>query len=1075
MPISILSNMSEKPLGQSGPPGPSGASVLNELSALYHVLGYHIKDTAGFSGSVPGLPIGPTTSAGSLGVTGTYERIVPSFGYEKQLQHTSLSPDMAQDPYQANGKILEVDLAWQDIFGNQIKAASPITVPSFTIGYTDAMIALNQWPSTNVGYTISGSGDATLLNIYIRFNAENFEQSGNDPQTALAMYTQLFYQLSQNDVEAEIGCSINSQTQPFSVKQNLLTYINSVYTYLKELIDNQSPTPPSLVTISLTIKDSNPSNIFRLDVQLYVRRTANVSPHFEDVADVQGFTAHILPQLAGVSGAGGPTQYSLRSFSQDIETAFPNLHVATNGEVNSPEAKGTELFLARVSPSATANSIHIEGSNSISYLSLPPLTTHLITGTVQIYDYISGTPIQDGSTSMQRRTNVNMDQLAQTFLGAVESFLSPAYSVPTWKIFYDGTVPPTTPYQTIVDSKKNLSYLLPRHVTGIYEGVSPSMAGMSAAKAALTNALLINMNNAYAFDTIVQQPISVQSQYHDSASPNLEGVWQNTSDTTAAFSFSQSKLSIADTPVEAPTYLTSIFTAKDREANANISLLPTFKVSALETNIHKIPAISNYNASTWLSFVTPFSAYPAGPTFHIPVPLRQYPTSPSLVSQGMTAGAPQFLDLPEKKQGSSDPTLPELKQWTYSFTYDYLAADQDTVYADVSFNTTQLGLKPRLRDGLDLFVTLAQFDAAYPGIQDDFETSLLSDPPQTEIAKNAVSSFSWLVERVYNAWGSWLEDKDYYYQSPLLAQLNYQYQIQEGQTAYESHSDLFGLTIRQMGATGPTLGVPIVDIFQPGLSGQFDGKNRYQPIITALGPTSACFVYKDLTTDQYVTMADRDDQKLTQRKVQIEDLDILVQENAWSGVFIRRNEDLGAKFNLRTNPDFIYQTPTIRFKNRLTPLLDPDAKIDMYTYSETDSPIALNLCLQRFFQAFFTELSEETTTRKIKLGAMYQYDIGQDDPVKTRIPIFSSLPYDFEIPTDYYQSCDNPSTPFPCQVSAMIKQWVEAHHPSTQESQLIFDLSLFSSLTDSQDPILRIRHIFIDTNHINWSATWGGN
>jgi hypothetical protein len=63
------------------------------------------------------------------------------------------------------------------------------------------------------------------------------------------------------------------------------------------------------------------------------------------------------------------------------------------------------------------------------------------------------------------------------------------------------------------------------------------------------------------------------------------------------------------------------------------------------------------------------------------------------------------------------------------------------------------------------------------------------------------------------------------------------------------------------------------------------------------------------------------------RKLVFTDLDVMGTENAWGGIQLSRN--LVLVEGIQTNPLFVYQTPTVRFVNKVTPLIDSYNPIDI--------------------------------------------------------------------------------------------------------------------------------------------------
>jgi hypothetical protein len=207
---------------------------------------------------------------------------------------------------------------------------------------------------------------------------------------------------------------------------------------------------------------------------------------------------------------------------------------------------------------------------------------------------------------------------------------------------------------------------------------------------------------------------------------------------------------------------------------------------------------------------------------------------------------------------------------------------------------------------------------------------------------------------------------------------------------------------------------------------------------------------------------------ISTRRLVFKDFDILKVENAWAGAAVKRNEDLieGEK----TNPAFVFQSPVVRFVNVLTPLLDPDEKIDIADYAQ-EKPAKLAQFLSDFFIAFFEKAQTVgNENRTIRLGASYGYglqDSGEETSglmpdLEVTIPILLSMPTSISIVKLA------PDSPFIKDVSDTIEFWFKNNGPSGVKAsgKLWFDFSIYSSLSESQLPVLRMRRLYLDTNII---------
>jgi hypothetical protein len=207
---------------------------------------------------------------------------------------------------------------------------------------------------------------------------------------------------------------------------------------------------------------------------------------------------------------------------------------------------------------------------------------------------------------------------------------------------------------------------------------------------------------------------------------------------------------------------------------------------------------------------------------------------------------------------------------------------------------------------------------------------------------------------------------------------------------------------------------------------------------------------------------------LSSRQLVFSDFDILRIENAWAGAAVKRNENLVP--DKITNPDFVFQSPVVRFVNVLTPRLDPDEEIDVADFTtEPSAPLAKYLSdfLIAFFEGAQTSGNENRT---IQLAAAYGYGLHDSNvsesplvpDLNIRIPILLTTPTSISILKEQL----SPESPFISAVAETINAWFRSNAPSGlhDSGRLWFDLSVYSSLSESQLPVLRMRRLFLTTN-----------
>ncbi|WP_295793753.1 LysM domain-containing protein [Mucilaginibacter sp.] len=1157
--------------------GPEAVTPLTDaeqnLQELYNLLGYNIAKNDDFDEAVAGLPAAPGDNnppppsdldepMRPTGVTDEdmpYNRIVPVYPFVKTVVTDASSEDLPpekEDPYRAVGKTVQIDMRWQDIFGNltsfqNIPDPGPAILPDITVGYTDPVIGLSLFPSVSASYIVDKpEGGSPNLYITLAFNPTNYlpVESAADvawkkrAEADRGTYVQIYYQLIQEDMKVIISNSLEGDTGLAAIETDpkavLTNMVIAIYQYLGEIlkpgadpyvfytveegdtlekiatkydttpqnIRMANPSIPAdgklkegeviivpLVTIPANqiiespVSDSNPLALFALVTKLKLARELDlVDDGFKDEPSVLFSTSVLGPNLTKDNSAsfGGPgSAITIQEFAQKLQAAFPELKAASGmpklgTEDNSP----IDIWVARFNDSATGIQFSIPDVGNPYYFALLPLATHLLSrDMVKIYPYHTGTPISDETPLESAFNGIDIEKMAQTCLAAIDIFLQADFSIPAWQIENTIDKPLSDsgagailhPYQYIINAKKELAGNIVKHMaTVLADDNKPNDHNLANAMERLRQELLISLSNAYSIDTVLQFNVDVKSPYNDAnvIAPNLFGKVLDPNDTTQAdqkaYAFSTTRFSLekSDLGGDKQSYLTILFNSKkDNDLHGESSFFGIdlqYEINSIEHDIQNVDSIKGYKASSWLTFILPFDDADTGlGKLKIPIPLRAYPTAPSLTAQTFKSVA-DAAGLIENAAPVEDKLL-EAKEWNYTYTYDYLRAQQDTINTGIILNVpSQSLMNARFADDEDpdLFAALLQFSNAYPGIQRDFNEFLL-DQSNPDYACTAMQSFAWLVKRVATAWGKWEENRQLYADAST-GEVNYKYEIVEsGIVIDEQNALLISVTPRP----GTKYKLPYVKI-EGFITHPVDNTEELKS-----------FAYYTMVDGKKKYLSPDDGRKITQRIIGYDKFNIINEENIWSGIAITRNKILVP--GIKTNEEFIYTTPTIRFVSVLTPLLDPNIEINIADYTSEPAKQPLQLYLSNFLQALFTELIDETTTRQIKIGSSYVYDIQENIPgLSAEIPISISTPYNFAIPADWDNTlCPvlpgdiTPESPFVCQLTALLQNWFAGNVPVTTNAKFRFDIELFSGLSNTQLPVLRIRNLYLEEKNIKWS------
>ncbi|NDY74239.1 hypothetical protein DO021_20415 [Desulfobacter hydrogenophilus] len=236
------------------------------------------------------------------------------------VPESAILPQPDDNPYRGVGGILQFNLSWQDLFGNQIP--NPLSFPQpgdpppysgfpMPILYTDTLIPIEQWSNTETGYRYQGTKGLPELVVNFTLNVKpylpndtntfalrrlNATRHGADEpiwlqnaKADLAVYTRVFYQLTQNyDAAGVPGLSGNAVSirlvntllsdrtgsQPEGLHSSLVNYVEQCVLYLQAIVAAGTPVeaPSAVLTASVQLKDVSDDDIIQVSVALVLER-----------------------------------------------------------------------------------------------------------------------------------------------------------------------------------------------------------------------------------------------------------------------------------------------------------------------------------------------------------------------------------------------------------------------------------------------------------------------------------------------------------------------------------------------------------------------------------------------------------------------------------------------------------------------------------------------------------------------------------------------------------------------------------------------------------------------------------
>ena len=356
--------------------------------------------------------------------------------------------------------------------------------------------------------------------------------------------------------------------------------------------------------------------------------------------------------------------------------------------------------------------------------------------------------------------------------------------------------------------------------------------------------------------------------------------------------------------------------------------------------------------------------------------------------------------------------------------------------------------------------SLATFISVYPAIQSDFITSLAKITPNTEasdtnyaIASNALQAFATLVGNIASEWKNWSELKS---NNTLKSGTN-SYTISENDETYGSDKAKC-LQIVVASINNATL---LPTVFIPN--------SPYSPEIKS-GEWTGYFVDSE---GDYLLYANRN--KYPQRTLKFSGLSLLSEQDGWGGVSIVRNKYLFGESGAETNSAFIYQSPLVRQKNVLTPLLVHTQELNMTELNlpGLTNPDKLSGYLKSLVLGFFGD-SNSFDNVILKFQCNFSYTLLSTSNQEIVIPVLLTTPYAYSKPGDSNTNLD--------QLGTYIDNWMQGNNFTTNTNsdasegpyhyngKLNFKIEMFSN-SDTNTPIAIIDDLYLPVDSITWTQS----
>lgn len=1112
-------------------PGYASDYLLND----YTLLAYRVEANADFAASNLGLPLsqqGQTTQATNDKIRFA-RQLTPADDliYETSVPYLDLAKarPAGDNPYDANGRLLQLEFGWNDVFGNRMvsevdedtTAAGKLNGRPSLTGYTDLVIGVTQWPSISAHWTVSDTlpaGDEFVISVRLSFDAQPYLPDLNDKtngwkaraRAGLETVSAILNQIADPgglrfDVETtllpEPVTVPAAQILPASNDATLAAWLTAIRTFLKiQIGPNPVDTFEGKAEFAMTVQEQKAkvptTEVLELGLALTITRTNGVAEgDFAAIAGVRTARSTIVP-LADVGSAanGAPGDGNvLASFAKALKDTLSvpgknTLSVATGTNRYAPGAGVTQaaVWAVRLSQNSSDTGIGftVADPSKPEIFAPEPVSNTLITRTVDVYPYSSLDDYQPSTNTFTTTpaskafSGVDADGWVKVFFAYFDTLLSPEYSSSILVIDARATNKPIgipNFLSALAEQKEKLAGVASNLMAEIYQGQSGTR--LASAREALRQSLLERLSNLYTTRAAVSFGAQVTAsipQGPDEKTPRLYGNLQWVQDPqklASLVTLTSPKMPLADGVNQPITFL--LQAPQVLKVNGTvvdeIQLDLRYTGAALEHQIAAVPGVEgNYYSSSWLSPVDKAFAPLAGElgAFTVPILLRGFPSTPRMEAQTGVATHP----------GSQ--TLSDLTQWTYGLTYSLdFHYPQDRVYSTVLYNLKDNGVAS-LDVLTDSFQSMAQFITSQSAVVDLINTNV----PRI----SAATTDQKLIDDASLALGAFLKMA-----TDIATQVGGQTAQQTGGHAQADTGSLkmtsrrralsstgsYAFQIEEntrtfkFGAEDVTAWVVMLTSTDGAPPPELTGDPKIliegysQVQVPALSDPA-----KGIYSYAYQYGEDKwaqgsELQGVAAREVLLPGLQILDQQDAISIVHLTQNEDVGG----RINEPFVYQTPTVSFGNPFHPTLATSQPIDI---AKLGSPTgeAMRRALDAQLSALFTALFEggfkgEAT---IQFDVAYSYEFtGGLDSLAVGIPVAVLPPMTVSVPgTAAGDKAPPPISGLVATVSAAIQDWSRAYAPSGQSGKLYFNLTIMSNLTREPMPLLNLMKLELNVDDI---------
>jgi hypothetical protein len=992
-----------------------------EMAKGYNLLAYRIAGGTNLRPTIEALPIGPRPPDGVDEVLEPTrgDRPVdtePAVWRYRQVLPVSTSFTGAGEKtspynYVAEGAKIEIGFDFRDNYGNALESNQR---ESLDLRYFDRLVPVSEWPGVSLRYDFAPP--QKQMNVTLGFDVDLFIPKRGLTETPesfalreataaeqrpgiLAQYRRIRDQVRGAGVTATIATSLLRGNATMAVD------ITKVVKFVDEIVARLCRVTPTSGELAAVCAVAGPGNVdpkavtiavpiaTPADAAKYVLSATLTIERKQSLVDREIINAKYEPAFIATTPIA-PAINAKRTLDA-FARAFEETF-STLKLATGEDDKSTEQVLWVVQKSL----LDVARTAAVDpfFYAPRPLLNRLWSG--------RDVPISVTAGVVEKTldfADIDLDVWMRQFLERFEQSLQPERAVAT-------RVSSPAVFDALMNAKKSVAGNLADLVVPLIE--TTGARNDAEARIKYLQNVRIRLTSAYDIDTIVQLPVKSSSiDAGEVVPPRVYGrvLFADAAGKDEAFRLSTAKVGVGGNT------LTFLFSAKYKDANSAPMLPLQYRITHLEHRIAKNgDPIEDYVPSSWLNLAVPI-AVPLG-TQAVPIALRAFPTPPVVTAQSATADATHPV------------TLATAKIWKYAFDYEYGLVDRNGQFAPVDQDALELEV-------LYLERKLQQF-------AQDLQRVPLPHALATFIVKSAEAPQG-LSDEVFSQIATLIAEADWVtWRAAELA---------SAEPRFGTDKYLLDDTLDANGCMNMT-----AKYDRPADNRPPTAKSIVLEPRECLAPPACGAATPNPTPTQFERRYKcPNNPPRVSRRITLGGLDALVFEQAWAGVRITRNAQLlPAK---RTNRDFVYATPLVRFGNPLTPLLDTEDEIPI-----GNAPATMEAHLQFVFRTLFPHQASDA---RIKLGCRYGFSVHRAAALDTEMPIVMTPPVDVKIKAN--GEVDGTTL---ADFAADVALWTRENEPRLDASAFfIFDLTVFATRAMTGDvPVLRLRRLRVDAMNVRF-------